>query len=281
VTPAPGAGTRLIALLGDPVSHSLSPRFQNAAFRAAGVDGVYLDLRCAATEVPGLLRGVARAGGGGNVTVPHKGVAAATVERATQAVEGTGACNTYWVEDGSGCGDNTDVEAVATSVREVLGGAPAGARVLLLGAGGAARAVVAALSREAVGELLVLNRSPDRARELVDRFAGRGAIRTLADPEALRGERFDLAINATSLGLHASDPLPLSPGAEVSLGAALDLVYSAGGTRWVEELRRRGVPAADGLGMLLYQGAAAFERWWGIPAPLEAMRAALPSRAPA
>jgi shikimate dehydrogenase len=281
VTPDPGAGTRLIALLGDPVSHSLSPRFQNAAFRAAGVDGVYVALRCAAADVPGLLRGVARAGGGGNVTVPHKGVAAATIERATEAVERTGACNTYWLEDGVVCGDNTDVEAVSASAREVLGAPLAGARVLLLGAGGAARAVAAALSREAVGELVVLNRTPDRARDLADRYADRLAIRTVADPAALRGERFELAINATSLGHHASDPLPLSPGAEVSFGAALDLVYSAGATRWVDELRRRGVTAADGLGMLLHQGAAAFERWWGVPAPLDAMRAALPARAPA
>src|SRR5690606_22711034 len=103
------AATRLVALLGDPVSHSLSPTFQNAAFDAAGLDAVYLALRVSATELPGLLRGIAHAGGAGNVTVPHKEVAARAVDVPTEEVVRTGACNTFWCEGDRVHGDNTDV----------------------------------------------------------------------------------------------------------------------------------------------------------------------------
>jgi shikimate dehydrogenase len=136
--PLPTAATRLIVLLGDPVAHSLSPAMQNAAFRAAGVDGVYVALRCDAEHLPGLLRGIAAAGGAGNVTVPHKQRVAALVDTRTAAVERTGACNTFWAEDGRVCGDNTDVEGFRAAVRALVG-APAGRRGLRLGARGGPR----------------------------------------------------------------------------------------------------------------------------------------------
>ena len=100
-----------------------------------------------------------------------------------------------------------------------------------------------------------------------------------ADAASLAGERYDLVVNATSLGLRAGDPLPLPLETSIGFGAALDLVYTPAETAWVRALRERGVRAADGLAMLLHQGAAAFERWWGIPAPIAAMRAVLPLRA--
>lgn len=271
------AGTRLLALLGDPVSHSLSPTFQNAAFRALGLDAVFVALRCGADELPGLLRGIARAGGGGNVTVPHKALAARTVERPSDAVVRTGACNAYWLEDGAVHGDNTDVAGAAAAVAAVLGRAPAGARVLLLGAGGAASAVVCALADAGVERIIITNRTPDRAHALADRFRAPGVrIDVMDAADALAGERFDLAVNSTSLGLKPGDPLPLDPdAARVEVGAALDLVYARGETRWVHAMRARGLPAADGKEMLIRQGAAAFRRWWGMEPPLEVMRAAL------
>lgn len=279
MTPLPTTSTRLVALLGDPVAHSLSPRFQNAAFRAAGVDGVYLALRCAPTDVAALLRGIARAGGAGNVTVPHKEAAFAAAERRTEAAERTGACNAFWAEEGAVWGDNTDVAGFSAAAASFLGRPLAGLRVLLLGAGGAARAVVCALVDAGAAEVVVVNRSPERAGALLERFRGQGtALTAAASAEVLRGERFELAVNATSLGLHPGDPLPLAPGAGPEAAAALDLVYAPAETAWVRAQREAGVPAADGLEMLLRQGAAAFERWWGIPAPLEAMRAALPPR---
>ncbi|HEV2149011.1 MAG TPA: hypothetical protein VGR37_16515, partial [Longimicrobiaceae bacterium] len=120
MTPGPSAATRLVALLGSPVSHSLSPTLQNAAFRAAGVDAVYVALQCGSGELPGLLRGIARAGGAGNVTVPHKEASALLLERRTGAVERTGACNCFWLEEGQVCGDNTDVAGFAGAAKALL-----------------------------------------------------------------------------------------------------------------------------------------------------------------
>lgn len=273
------AHTRVIALLGDPVSHSLSPAIQNAAMRAAHVDGVYVALRCSSDDVGPLLRGLAHAGGAGNVTVPHKEAAARAVDRRTEAAEATGACNCFWGDGGEVWGDNTDVEGVAAAIRALLGRSVTGARVLVAGAGGGARAVVYSLVRHGAEEVVVVNRTHRRAVELARRFGtGRTPVRVVGGVDEVGGGTFDLAVNATSLGLRPGDALPLDPAALPPVDAALDLVYARGGeTPWVRAMRERGVPAGDGREMLLMQGAAAFRRWWGVEAPLEAMRAALDS----
>ena len=272
---APGAGTRLIALLGDPVAHSLSPRFQNAAFAAADLDAVYVALRCDAGTLPGLLRGIATAGGAGNVTIPHKAAAVPLLDVALPAVERTGACNTFWPGPGGIHGDNTDVAGFDAACR-VLMGSPAGARVLVLGAGGAARAAVVALLDGRADAIHVLNRSPDRARALCAALDPKGRKLTPLDPGApLRREGYDLVVNATPRGLRGDDPPPLDLSVPARVGAVLDLVYRPGGTPWVAQAAELGIDAADGTEMLLRQGAAAFERWFDRPAPLAAMRAAL------
>ena len=280
MTHAAGAATRVFALLGDPVAHSLSPTFQNAALRALGLDGVYVALRCGAEDLPPLLRALARAGGGGNVTVPHKTLAAGAVDDASDAVRRTGACNTFWLEDGRVRGDNTDVEGVRGAI-DALIGPPRGASVLVLGAGGAAAATVCALADEGAGRIVIANRTTAAARALAARFPEGPRIDTAAPGDVSAGERFDLVVNATSLGLRLADPLPLDPERGPAAGAALDLVYSPGGTPWMRAMRARGVPAADGTGMLLLQGAAAFRRWWGVDPPLAAMRDALAHLHPA
>ncbi|HET7463175.1 MAG TPA: shikimate dehydrogenase [Longimicrobium sp.] len=271
------AHTRTLALLGDPVSHSLSPVIQNAAMRAARLNGVYVALRVSEADLPGLLRGLAHAGGAGNVTVPHKAAAARAVDRLTDAAEATGACNCFWQEQGEVWGDNTDVEGVTAAIRALLGRSAAGARVLVAGAGGGARAVVYALVRGGAAEIVLVNRTYDRAQELAGRLATRHTpVRVVTGVEALGGESFDLAVNATSLGLKADDPLPLDPARLPPVDAALDLVYARGGeTPWVRAMRQRQVAAADGTEMLLMQGAAAFRRWWGTDPPVHAMRDAL------
>jgi len=269
------ASPRLFAVLGDPVAHSLSPTIQNAAFRAAGLDGVYVALRCTAETLPGVMRGIALAGGGGNVTVPHKEAARRVLDRAAAAAVRTGACNTFWSEAGVLCGDNTDVAGFRAAARELMP-TMAGARVLLLGAGGAARAALAALEEEGGAAVTVLARTPSRAAELRERFGGsRLTVRTATDPEDVRGQDFDLVVNATPLGLRPGDPLPLDLTTLRSVGAVLDMVYGAEPTPWVASARALGIPAVDGIPMLIAQGAAAFERWWGLPAPVAAMRAAL------
>lgn len=273
----PRSSTRVFAILGDPVSQSLSPVFQNAAFRHRGLDAVYVALRCAAEDVPGLLRGIARAGGGGNVTVPHKAVAARAVETPSDSVVRTGACNAYWLEGGAVHGDNTDVAGADAAVRQLLGRDPADASVLLVGAGGAASAAVCALADSGVSRIAIVNRTVDRAHALAGRFESPTLRMDVHGSfDGVRGERFDLAINSTSLGLRSDDALPLDPDqAGVTIGAALDLVYAPGGTAWSREMASRGIPAADGKEMLIQQGAAAYRRWFGEDAPLDVMRAAL------
>jgi shikimate dehydrogenase len=272
---SPRAATRLLAILGDPVAHSLSPVIQNAAIRDTGVDGVYVALRCTDDTMPGLLTGIARAGGGGNVTVPHKRRACELVERRTEAVERTGACNTFWLEAGEVWGDNTDVLGFSAAVHALVG-SPAGTRVLLLGAGGAARAALFSLLQEHVDSVVLLNRTADKVEELRKTFGGpRGRVRVAKGPASLRREGFDLVVNATSLGLHSEDASPIALDSLHRVGAALDMVYAPGGTSWTREAKLLGIPASDGTEMLLHQAGASFQRWWGKAASLEAMRAAL------
>jgi shikimate dehydrogenase len=265
---------RLLALLGDPVAHSLSPLLQNAAFREADVEGTYLALRVGSQDLEGLLKGIARAGGGGNVTLPHKERAAEVVERRLPAADRTGACNTFWLEEGRIVGDNTDVEGFRQALRLLLGREAMGLRVLLLGAGGAARAVLHALVEDGGEAIWIRNRSPGRARELAATLGG-GRARVWDGAASAPGE-VDLVVNATRLGMGPRDPLPLSPG-ELPPGepACMDLVYRPDETAWVREMRALGLAAEDGGEMLVQQGAAAFARWWGRPAPLEVMRRAL------
>jgi shikimate dehydrogenase len=267
--------TRLVVLLGEPVAHSLSPRFQNAGFAAAGVDGVYVALRCREEDVPGLMVGIARSGGAGNVTLPYKEVAASLVENPTEAAQRTGACNTFWFEGGQICGDNTDVVGFRRALAALLGHSAQGLRVLLLGAGGSARGVLFALLADGAEEVVIVNRSPARATELAARYTSAMTRVTVVSELVEHSRPFDLAVNTTTLGLHPDDPFPLSPQLESQPAAIFDLVYSPDRTPWVRHHLERGIPAADGLEMLLYQGAAAFERWWGMDAPLSAMRAAL------
>ncbi len=266
--------TRVLALLGDPVEHSLSPVIQNAAFREAGVDGVYVALRCDAADLVGFMHGLGRAGAGGNITLPHKEKAASFLDERSEAVRRTGACNTFWGDGGRVCGDNTDVEGFRRALRHFLGRAPKGFRVLLLGAGGAARATLVALLDEGVEDVLLLNRSTERARAVARRIGGE-RVRVAEAPRAVDDGIFDLVVNATRLGLTPGDKLPIDLSRLARVGAVMDLVYGPAATPFVESAERLGIRAVDGGEMLVQQGAVAFERWWGDPGPVDAMRRAL------
>lgn len=264
---------RRYVLLGDPVRHSVSPAMHQAAFAAWGVDAEYVARRIAAAEVAPAMRDPALAGG--NVTVPHKLEAAAALARPSRAVRATGACNCWWrAPDGALAGDNTDVGGLRLALAG-LGFEAADARVLVLGAGGAARAAVHALVEDGAATVEILNRTPARARALREtalREAAREAIRVVEAPD--RAAVYDVVLNATSLGLSAADPLPLPLDAE-RFGAAYDLVYAVGGTRWVRHARSLGIRAADGLEMLVGQAALSLRHWFpGRTPPLDAMRAA-------
>ncbi len=269
------ASTRSLTLLGDPVGHSKSPLVQNAAFAAAGVDGVYVAVRCGLDDLQGLMRGLSRAGGGGNITLPHKERAAEVVDVASPAVRRTGACNTFWGdEDGRVHGDNTDVGGFRQALKSFVEGSPAGIRVLLLGAGGAARAALMGLLEEDADEVVVYNRTVERARAVARRIGGQRA-RVAPILEDLRSESFDLVVNATRLGLGESDPTPLDFDLLHRVGGAMDLVYGSKPTPFVRAAEALGIRATDGVEMLVQQAAASFERWWDELAPVEIMRAAM------
>ncbi len=265
----------MLALLGDPVSHSASPVVQNAAFEAAGVDGVYVAVRCAPDDLDGFMRGLANAGGGGNVTLPHKERAASILDVRSEAVRRTGACNTFWGDDvGRLHGDNTDVEGFRRALTGFFEGSVEGIRALVLGAGGAARGALLGLLEEGAEEVLLFNRTAERARAVARRIGGERA-RVVPALRGLEAEDFDLVVNATSLGLEPDDPSALDFQMLHRAGAAMDLVYGARATPFVRAAEALGIRATDGAEMLVQQGAASFERWWGRPAPVDAMRAAV------
>jgi shikimate dehydrogenase len=257
--------TRVYAVLGDPVAHSLSPIMQNAAFRALGLRAVYVALRCRSEDLSDLMRALAWAGGGGNITVPHKEAAALALGQRQGLVESVGACNTFWQDEDGLVGDNTDVDGLLAALDPL--DPPPGAW-LILGTGGSARAAVVAAARR--GAAVAVGSRSDTRRKAFETWAQRcGApIAPAAECRVL--------INTTPLGLSPTDPRP--PGREVAPNAAvaLDLVYSAGETPWVRALRSAGLRATDGRAMLVAQGALALERWFpGADAPTEIMRAAV------
>jgi shikimate dehydrogenase len=259
------AATRVFAILGDPVDHSLSPLMQNAAFRALGLSATYVPLRCSADDLPGLMHALGRAGGGGNVTVPHKEVAAGAVDICRDLAKTVESCNTFWNEDGRTVGDNTDVHGLIEALHQLqVSNAP----WFIAGTGGGARAAVAA-ARELGVQVAAGSRSPERQQRFERWISARGVA--LAPPDDCR-----VLINSTPLGLHAGDPLPIQPGRFTRAEIAFDMVYGREETPWIRAIRSTVRQAADGRAMLIAQGAAALERWYPTKqAPVEVMRAAV------
>jgi len=253
-----------LVLLGHPVEHSLSPVFQNAALRAAGIPLDYTACDVAPAELTAAVARLRTERAAGNVTVPHKERMAGLCDRLTAVARRAGAVNTFWTESANDAtalvGDNTDVAGASAALTALLGDQPRGARVVLIGAGGAAAAVLCAFEQWPGNTVLVRNRHAERAVALVARF--RHVAQCSDDARDL--EDADIVINATSLGLHATDPLPCDPARLRDGVRVFDLVYRPGGTAWVQAARARGLEAADGIHMLVEQGAAAFERWFGI-----------------
>jgi shikimate dehydrogenase len=262
----------LVGVLGWPVGHSRSPAIQNAAFREAGLDWRYVKLPLAPELFDETVRALPMSGyRGANVTIPHKHAALALADERSAAAAAIGAANTLlFSEEGKVQADNTDAPGFLAALDED----PAGMRALVLGAGGAGRAVAWALREAGAAEVAVWNRTPERAAALADELGVRHAER----PGAC-----DLLVNATSVGL---DPPLRGDEALHALGldgvdpppVVLDLVYSEEPTALLEWARRGGSRTVDGLEVLVRQGALSFERWTGREAPLETMRAAALSR---
>lgn len=251
-------GTRL-GVLGWPVGHSRSPAIQNAALSVAGLkQWRYQLLPVPPQLLSEVVRALPAAGfRGANVTIPHKRAALALATVPTERALAIGAANTITFESGEILADNTDAPALVASLPIEIDGATA----LVLGAGGVARATVWAL-READAEIKVWNRTPERARELCAQLGGTPVTATTSA---------DLLVNCTSSGL---DGLPITAEALGAFGCVVDFVYAGSGTALIRAARRQGIPAVDGLELLVGQGALSFEQFTGRAAPVETMRAA-------
>ena len=260
-----------LVLLGHPVNHSLSPVFQNAALRAAKIPLKYEAIDVEPNELRAVLRELKESKAAGNVTIPHKTAVHASCDKVTDIAARVGAVNTFWFESGKLHCDNTDVGGFDTAVKALLGGEPAAARVVLLGSGGAAAGVLAAMERWPHPQISIVARNGDKARRLARRFRDVASVETTLE-NAVTGAT--LIVNATPIGQH-DDAQPMDASMIQPTTAVFDLVYRKGGTPWVKAARAKGCPAADGLPMLLEQGALSFQRWFGVEPDREAMRQAL------
>lgn len=274
------ASTRLYGVLGNPVKHSLSPRLHNAAFRERGLNATYLAFEVAKEGLGLALEGVRALGMGGvNLTIPFKEDAMSFVDEIPEDIDRcTGALNTIVNRDGQLYGYNTDGPGFLLSAREDLGFDPRGKSVLVLGAGGAARGVAFALAYAGVERLWVLNRSAGRSAGLAEQLAGHFPETEIESPVAaddVEGNKVDLVVNATPLGLRSGDPAPYDLRRLKKAAAVADLVYGPEENALARAARSLGLPYTDGLGMLVAQAALAFELWTGEKDVRPAMRRAV------
>jgi shikimate dehydrogenase len=278
-----------LGVFGDPVAQSLSPQMQNAALRASKIDMQYVRFQIAPNE---LREALSLAHDlkfvGMNLTIPHKVAALESMEDVDENAKLIGAVNTVKIDIGKRRGFNTDGKGFARAIREEFSVDLRDLRVMILGAGGAARAIARQCAKENCERLVIANRTFERSKKLVDElhdfFVGPRVLGPVARLQAIPWEesafRFqvgnvDLIVNATPLGLNRSDPSPISARLLAPHLMIYDTVYAEQRTPLVSAASEAGARAANGLSMLLHQGALSFEIWFEREAPLDAMRGAL------
>lgn len=260
----------MAAVIGTPIRHSLSPVMHNAAFRELGLDWVFVAFEVEAGHGAAAVAAMAELGlAGMSVTMPHKEAVVPALDDLSPAAAVLGAVNTVVRVGTRLVGHNTDGAGFIDSLVDDEGFEPSGRRCAVVGAGGAARAVVLALAEAGATEIAVVNRSTERA----------GRATALAPSVAHVGSpgdvvNADLVVNATPLGMDPLDALPLDPSLIGAGQLVVDLVYHPGTTRLVDAVRARGATAATGLGMLIHQAGHALQLWTGDKPPLSVMSAA-------
>ena len=279
-----------LGVFGDPVSHSLSPQMQNAALRACDINMQYARFHIRANELRsalGFLRDIDFVGI--NLTVPHKSAMLAQIDAADESATRCGAVNTVYLRDKNLIGSNTDAEGFSRAVRHEFSIDLRDLRVLILGAGGGTgRAIAWQCALENCERLVLANRTPAKTSALVERlrpfFVAPRVLGPVARLEAvawnetaLRAQLadIDLIVNATPLGMNPSDPAPVPGRLLAPHHIVFDCVYAPSRTRLLRAADEAGARGANGLSMLLYQGALSFSIWFNRDAPIDAMRAAL------
>ena len=273
--------TTVVGIFGDPVEHSLSPRMQNAAIEASGLDAVYVPFHVTAAQLCDAIAGLrAMALRGVNLTIPHKEAACRLVDELDEQAALIGAINTIVNEDGHLKGYNTDGLGLLSALNRGFGVDVAGRRVLLLGAGGACRAALVALCQAHVAWVGIANRSRDRSLDLIEELGpnfpgtafaeyelGASLVSEVPEPVDLLINTSAVGLKGESFGFHVTDCV--KPG-----GAVFDMVYGSETTPLLRDAQKRGLAAADGLGMLSAQGEAAFQLWFNrVPEPFVMHRA--------
>ncbi|RUU97507.1 shikimate dehydrogenase [Mesorhizobium sp. M1A.F.Ca.IN.020.06.1.1] len=248
---------------GHPIAHSRSPKIHRYWLEEYGIDGSYQAIDVRPEDFAAFLKSLGENGyRGGNVTIPHKEAAFALVERRDEAAEAIGAVNTLWLEDGVLWGGNTDALGFAGNLDEHAPGWAANGPAVVLGAGGASRAVIQALKDRGLNDIRIVNRTLARAEELADRFGagvsahGAGAVGELLSDAGL-------LVNTTALGMHGNEILAADPAGLPGHAIVTDIVYVPLETPLLAAARARGLKTVDGLGMLLHQAVPGFERWFG------------------
>lgn len=276
--PAVGGATQVIGIIGDPVTHSLSPRLHNAAFAALGLDYVYVPLPVRAADVEAAVRGLAALGlRGANITVPYKGAVLPLLDELSTDARLAQAVNTIVIDDGRLSGYNTDIEGARAALVAVAGEDLAIAPALILGAGGAARAIALALARLGC-RLTIVNRTAAAAERLTALIAA--AVpdaacvwRPLSELTEDDVRRQLIVVNATSLGMPGNGKVPALLADNVGAGQIVfDAVYGLAPTAFLVAARACGAETVDGAAMLVGQAVEAFKLWTGEPAPHEVMR---------
>ncbi|MCA0753660.1 shikimate dehydrogenase [Paenibacillus sp. N4] len=267
--------TVLYGVIGNPIRHSKSPIMMNRAFRETGINGAYAAFHVTSERLADFAAGVRAMGiRGVNVTIPHKLDIMSLLDEIDAGAEAIGAVNTIVNDDGRLIGYNTDGIGYVRSLKEEAEPELAGKKMVVLGAGGAARGIVYALTKESPERITIVNRSVERAEELAKAFRSQADIEAAA-VESLKEacRQADIVINTTSVGMYPNTEDTPIDGAWLQPGAvASDLIYNPLKTTFLQQAERQGCRVHGGLGMFIYQGAYAFEYWTGRPAPVEAMR---------
>jgi shikimate dehydrogenase len=277
---------KLYGIFGYPLSHTLSPFMHEAAFRKLGIDANYIVLELVPAAFKKLMRQTSRLVlSGFNVTVPYKETVMKYLDHVRPEARAIGAVNTVFKSGKRWIGTNTDMEGFLLAIIKDGGFHPARKRAVVLGAGGAARAVVYGLAREGAREVLITDCFPEKARKIVRDM--RKVFKKVLFRAVLAGteevkkavQKADVIINATPLGLKPKDPRVMPdawiPRSRTKKIFFMDLIYNPAMTPFLLGARRKGHKTLNGLGMLLYQGARALEHWTGKRAPVEVMRKAL------
>jgi len=272
--------TRTYAIFGHPVEHSLSPVMHNAAFRKLNIDGVYVAFDVAPENIGMAINGIRSLGiSGVNVTITHKESVMNYLDEISDDARLVGAVNTISNERGKLIGYNTDVNGLLRAIKDVLNFTPDGKKIFLIGAGGAARAVIAGLGRSGASEIVIVNRTLLKAEHLANEFSSHfskvniKAVMLEDEKEVKRHiQECDILINASSTGMKEKNLLNLPLYLLCRDAVVYDLVYDPKDTQLVKDARDIGIPASSGLSMLLFQGAEAFEIWNRVSAPLKTMK---------